>query len=163
MIMFVNIYQWTASLDSGGGDDILFGAPGKDTLTGGDGNDLLRGQSGNDILDGGAGDDSLFGGDQFDRLSGGYGDDFLDGGQGITIYNGGAGSDLFVIHDDARTDWIQDFELGIDSIGLADDLTFEQLEITGHVNSFIAFQGEQIVVLRGVNHDDFDTSNFQEV
>ena len=150
-------------LDSGDGDDVLFGAPGKDTLTGGDGNDLLRGQSGNDILDGGAGDDSLFGGNQFDRLSGGDGDDFLDGGQGLTLYNGGAGSDLFVIHNDARTDWIQDFELGIDTIGLADDLTFEQLEITGRVNSFIAFQGERIGVLRGVNPDDLDDSNFQEV
>ena len=142
---------------------LLSETPEDDTLTGGNGNDLLRGQYGKDILDGGAGDDSLFGENQFDRLSGGDGDDLLDGGQGITLYNGGTGSDLFVIHDDARTDRIQDFELGIDTIGLADDLTFEKLEITGRVNSFIAFQGEQIGMIRGVNSYDLDISDFQEV
>lgn len=150
-------------LDGGAGNDRLFGVEGNDTLIGGNGEDILRGQSGNDVLDSGAGNDVLFGGNQFDRLSGGDGDDLLDGVIGITIYNGGAGSDQFVIHDDALTDWVQDFELGVDIIGLADGLTYEQLDITGGVNSFISSQGEQIGVLLGVNPDDLTAGNFQTV
>ncbi|MEM8676645.1 MAG: ELWxxDGT repeat protein [Cyanobacteria bacterium P01_G01_bin.67] len=148
-------------LDGGADDDILFGSDGRDTLIGGHGNDLMRGQSGKDILDGGAGDDTLWGGNHFDRLNGNDGDDILDGGRGINTYNGGAGSDLFIIHDDAHTDWIQDFELGVDRIGLAGNLSFEQLEITGRSNSLIHYQGEQIGIILGVNPDGLDASNFE--
>lgn len=132
-------------------------------IEGTDGDDELRGESGNNTLDGGAGNDSLFGGNQFDRLNGGDGDDLLDGGDGITIYNGGAGSDLFVINNDVLTDWVQDFELGVDNIGLADGVTFDQLEITGGVNSFISIGDDEIGVLLGVNPDDLDAASFQEV
>ena len=149
-------------LNGGRGNDTLFGADGHDILTGDSENDILRGQSGQDVLNGGRGNDTLFGGNQFDHLSGGHGDDVLDDFQGITIYNGGAGRDIFVIHNDAQVDWIQDFELGVDQIRLAGSITFEQLEITGHVNSFLSFQGEQIGVLLGVNPNDLDASNFQE-
>ena len=150
-------------LHGGKGNDALFGADGQDILTGDDGNDILRGQSGKDVLNGSDGNDTLFGGNQFDRLSGGNGDDVLDDIQGITIYNGGTGSDIFVIHNDAQTDWIQDFELGIDRIRLADGITFGQLEITGHVNSFLSFQGEQIGVLLGVSPNDLNTTMVEAV
>ena len=149
-------------LNGGADDDVLFGVEGDDALTGGDGNDLLRGQSGNDVLNGGVGDDTLFGGNQFDRLNGDDGNDLLDGVRGIAIYNGGAGSDRFVIHDDSQTDWIQDFEVDVDKIELAGAMTFDRLEITGRVNSFISFQGEQIGALLGVAPDDLDGSNFQK-
>ncbi len=150
-------------LDGGAGNDSLFGMSGNDTLNGGAGEDLLRGQSGNDVLNGGAGNDTLFGGNHFDRLHGGAGDDLLDGVDGITVYHGGAGSDLFVIHDDALTDWVQDFELGVDYIRLEDNLNFEQLEITGNVNTFISFQGQRIGVLLGVNPNDVDAGSFQKL
>ncbi|MEL6579958.1 MAG: spondin domain-containing protein [Cyanobacteria bacterium J06621_12] len=109
------------------------------------------------------GNDSLLGDRQFDRLSGGDGDDLLDGADGITVYEGGSGSDLFVLHDDALTDWVLDFDLGVDSIGLADGITFDGLEITGSSNSLIAFEGEQIGVLLGVNSSDLTASDFQMV
>ena len=51
----------------------------------------------------------------------------------------------------------------MDNIGLADGLTFEQLEITGSINSFISSQGEEIGVLLGVNPNDLDAGSFQEV
>ena len=149
-------------LNGGHDNDALFGADGHDILTGDYGNDVLRGQSGQDVLNGGKGNDTLFGGNQFDHLSGGRGGDVLDDFRGVTIYNGGAGSDIFVIHDDAQTDWIQDFELGVDQIRLVDGITFEQLEITGHDNSFLSFQGERIAGLLGVNPNGLDASNFQE-
>ena len=142
---------------------LISGTEGDDVLTGGSGNDVLRGRSGNDVLNAGAGNDLLFGGNQFDRLNGGDGDDLLDGVNGITISNGGAGIDLFVIHDDALTDYVQDFELGEDTIGLADGISFEQLEITGGANSFISLGGEQIGALLGVNPDDLDAGSFQRV
>ena len=147
-------------LNGGADNDILFGVGGDDTLIGGNGHDLLRGQLGNDLLNGGTGNDTLFGGNQFDRLYGGAGDDLLDGVRGISIYNGGAGSDRFVIHDNAETVWIQDFELDIDKIEFSGAITFEQLEITGSVNSFISFEGEQIGVLLDVNPHDLDENNF---
>jgi|GEM_PF-680716 len=149
------------TLDGVAGNDTLFGAAGNDNLTGGDGDDLLRGQSGNDILDGGAGNDSLFGGNQFDQLTGGNGDDVLSGGNGITIYNGGAGKDLFVIQNELQTDWIQDFELGTDTVGLVDGVTYDQLEIAGSDNSFISYQDKQIGVLIGVNPNDLDADSFK--
>ena len=148
-------------LDGDAGNDTLFGVDGDDTLTGGNGDDLLRGQSGNDVLDGGEGNDTLFGGNQFDRLIGYDGNDFLDGGRGIAIYNGGSGSDRFVIRDDAQI-WVQDFELDVDVIEFTGSMTFEEIEITGRINSFISFQGQQVGVLLGVNPQDLDRSHFQE-
>ena len=115
------------------------------------------------LIQGTAGNDNLLGGANSDFLSGGAGDDVLDGADGITIYNGGAGSDTFVIHDDAAIDWVQDFELGTDTIALADGLTFGQLEITGNINSFIFSEGEKIGVLLGVNPEDLDAASFQEL
>jgi len=107
--------------------------------------------------------DRLLGGSNSDYLVGGAGDDFLDGAEGITIYNGGAGSDTFVFHDDAAIDWVQDFELGTDTIALADDLTFGQLEITGIINSFVFADGEKIGVLLGVNPEDLTAASFEQV
>ena len=150
-------------LNSGADDDVIYALDGNDILTGGDGNDRIHGQSGNDIIDGGAGDDTLFGGNQFDRLDGGDGDDYLDGFNGITVYTGGSGSDRFIFNDDTHVDWVRDFELGVDTIGLSDGIAFAQLEITGNVNSFIAVDGDRIGVLLGVNPNDLDTSSFIEL
>jgi len=153
------------ALDGGVGDNLIFGADGGDTLLGSDEGNLLQGQSGNNILDGGASNDTLFGGNQFDRLTGGDGDDLLDDVNGITIYNGSAGSNLFVINNDdlALTNLVQDFEVGIDTVGLVNGVTFEQLEITGSVNSFISLDGNEIGVLLEVNPDDLNSDSFFEI
>ncbi|MEM7759385.1 MAG: hypothetical protein AAF298_14850, partial [Cyanobacteria bacterium P01_A01_bin.40] len=66
-------------------------------------------------------------------------------------------------HDDALTDWVQDFELGVDYIGLGDNLSFDQLEITGNGNTLISFEGDRIGVLLGVNPDDIDTGSFKKL
>ncbi|MEO0928371.1 MAG: hypothetical protein AAFY63_21210, partial [Cyanobacteria bacterium J06643_13] len=68
-----------------------------------------------------------------------------------------------VLHDDPLTDWVRDFELGTDTLGLADGITYGQLEITGTTNSFISFEGEQIGVLLDVNSSDLTASDFQVV
>ena len=70
--------------------------------------------------------------------------------------------DTFVINEDS-VDWVRDFQLGRDTIGLAEGLSFAELEITGRVNSFIAYNGDRIGVLLDVNPNDLDVSNFVEI
>ena len=108
------------------------------------------------------GDDSLLGGNQFDSLTGGDGNDLLDGAEGTAVYEGGSGRDTFVIHGDGLTDLVKDFELGVDTIELTGGISYDGLEITGTVNSFITFGEQEIGVLLGVNSDDLSASNFRQ-
>lgn len=84
-----------------------------DFIETGSGNDLLYGGASYDFLDGGAGNDLLYGGDDGDKdpfigfpngefaggLSGGAGDDYLDGGAGEDGLRGGTGNDFLVGSD----------------------------------------------------------------
>ncbi|HEX8062962.1 MAG TPA: cadherin domain-containing protein, partial [Allosphingosinicella sp.] len=106
-----------ATIDAGGGDDIVhggdmgnnvIGGAGNDTLfggrlddwiLGGDGDDVIhagaqaggRGGNGN-YLSGGAGNDQVYGREGSDWLEGGDGTDTLDGGSGDDVLAGGAGA-----------------------------------------------------------------------
>ena len=62
-----------ASVNGGGGDDVITGGSGDDSLSGGRGNDRLLGRGGNDYLAGEEDDDTLIGGPGLDRLEGGPG------------------------------------------------------------------------------------------
>src|SRR3954452_2737878 len=66
-----------ATLNGGGGDDVLTGADTNDTLNGGEGNDRLVGAKGNDTMNGDAGNDTLVwnNGDATDTNDGGAGND----------------------------------------------------------------------------------------
>ncbi len=90
-----------ASIDGGGGNDILTGGDlndiiiggfgndnltglfGDDSITGNDGSDTIFGNGGNDTLSGGANNDTIIAGDGDDRVAGGLGLDSLDGGAGF--------------------------------------------------------------------------------
>lgn len=84
---------------------------GDDEINGTDGDDLLNGGPGNDTVDGGSGNDTLRG----------------DAGTDLLI--GGAGSDMFVLRRGtaastvSQADVVQDFEMGVDAIGLTGGLT----------------------------------------
>jgi predicted extracellular nuclease len=95
------------------GDRIETGA-GEDQLYGGKGDDILIGGDGHDLLDGGRGGDQLFGGNGNDALTSGLGNDQLWGGEG---------ADTFVFARDGGADFVYDFNVDEDRIRL------ENLEI----------------------------------
>ncbi|MEP6487686.1 calcium-binding protein [Microcoleus vaginatus GB2-A3] len=124
------------------GEDILIGFAGNDSVFGGKGRDALYGQEGNNSLSGGldadfilgeAGDDILFGGRGNDLLSGGDGNNTLVGGLGRDFLECGFGNNLCVLGIDSATtdlnssDIIESFDPDLDRIGLASDLTVNDI------------------------------------
>ncbi|GAB4475864.1 MAG: hypothetical protein OHK0037_37280 [Elainellaceae cyanobacterium] len=131
-----------------GGADLLLGGDGTDRMIGGSGNDTLIGGRGADVLSGGAGDDVLVAGETTDLqrsfaesaeidqqaiasniLKGGKGNDLLVSGGRSDMMTGGAGRDTFVLAKHGSADFIRDFKIGTDVIGLAKGLTFSELRI----------------------------------
>ncbi|MEM6256217.1 MAG: Ig-like domain-containing protein [Cyanobacteria bacterium P01_D01_bin.156] len=150
------------------GDDILRGdanssspqgnSPGgNDFIDGGEGNDRIGGKAGNDILLGGTGNDKIWGDDGDDVLFGGLGNDQLTGDD----FSGGQGSDLFVLTAGHGTDTIQDFELGIDFIGLTGELTFDDLSLgKSGQNTTISFGNEVLATLKNVEASSLTKASF---
>lgn len=92
------------TFNAGGGNDSLYASPGDDVLHGGDGADRLFGYAGNDQVLGEGGDDQLNGGGGNDNVNGGTENDGLehcsncigsgnDPGVGADTYTGGPGAD----------------------------------------------------------------------
>jgi len=169
-------------VDGGAGDDYLGGGNGDDTFFGGTGNDQLYSHAGNDIVDGGAGNDIIYtedgndiiaGGEGNDDIQGGNGDDVIDAGAGNdliygdagnNILTGGTGADSFIITNDAGTNTITDFELGIDTIDLrqlSDSQLFSQLNsYQDGANAVIEILGKQIV-FENIDVSQLSESNFK--
>ncbi|MGF1515553.1 MAG: polysaccharide lyase [Elainellaceae cyanobacterium] len=126
--------------ESAGRSEVIFGGDGRDRLRGGDEDDLLFGEAGKDRLRGDAGNDVLWGGAGDDRL--------------IGDTSGDKGRDIFVLTPDSGTDRIFDFQAGIDRIGLADGLTFGQLEFS-QAGRYAAIgdraSGERLALLKEVD------------
>lgn len=129
---------------SGGiGNDTGFGGQGNDTVNGDEGDDSLMGDRGNDTVSGGTGNDTSFGGQGNDSLIGGDGNDVLSGDFGTDTLLGGAGNDLFVLRTStavatvAQADLIQDYQVGVDIIGLTGNLTPAALTATINGNNTV--------------------------
>jgi ELWxxDGT repeat protein len=139
--------EWVADF-AGGNDTIdgsgttanleVYAAGGADIVIGGSGADFLWGGAGDDIVTGNAGDDTLVGGAGADRLTGGPGTDALYGNSG----NGGDGAvDTFVFTDNWGTDFVFDFEHGIDKLDMSHvagvhsmaDLTITNVDGHAHI------------------------------
>jgi Ca2+-binding RTX toxin-like protein len=67
-----------ATLEGGGGNDLIDGSNGNDTLSGAGGDDTINGNGGDDGISGGDGNDSMTGGTGADTMSGGDGTDLVD-------------------------------------------------------------------------------------
>ena len=105
------------SINTGMGDDIIFGGGGDDFITGGSGNNRLFGGFGNDII---------VGGPDNDKIEGGAGGDLLSGGGGKNEFvfsayaNSGSGFD--------GHDTITDFK-ATDILNIVGGYSFEKLQI----------------------------------
>lgn len=158
------------SLNGGTGNDLLNGGSGADTLNGGGGSDTLNGNNnadtlngglGSDTLNGGLGNDLLDGGLGRDLVNGGSGDDTLTGGGGIDVIRGGGGSDTFSLQTGGGFDIITDYRDGEDQLGLASDLTFEDLTIVqrGTV-AVVRVAGDTLAQISGIDVESLTSADF---
>ena len=134
-------------LKTGNQDDIVIGSSGNQEMHGtelfdfsgdspynGDHNDIFFGESGNDMI---LGDNN---------------DDILIGGIGRDILNGGAGIDTFIFKSgdgattESDTNIIEDFEIGIDKIGLT-DINYDQLIFEQLSNGTAIMSGSEIIAI----------------
>ncbi|MBC2837656.1 beta strand repeat-containing protein, partial [Paragemmobacter straminiformis] len=81
-------------VDSGAGNDTLFGGSGNDTLAAGTGNDSIASGTGDDTVDAGEGDDTIDAGAGNDTLIAGAGNDSLIASTGNDSIDGGSGDDI---------------------------------------------------------------------
>ncbi len=155
------------------GNDTLFGGKDSDVLSGEEGEDQLFGNLGDDQLLGNSGNDTLWGGKQNDILTGDEGNDWLSGDFGQDTLSGGEGEDIFVLGQDlSRTnittsDFIEDFEIGLDQIALTDSLTVENLRLeTVMIGEIIATliavesTGEALATVSGVPPTELNNEQF---
>ncbi|MFB2935918.1 DUF4347 domain-containing protein [Aerosakkonemataceae cyanobacterium BLCC-F154] len=143
------------------GNDTIFGGNGDsssakddDKICGGIGNDLLFGNQGADWIHGDIGNDTLYGGKGNDTLYGGDDNDWLSGDLGNDTLTGGNGSDTFVLAIGKGSDVITDFQDGIDSFELSDNLTFQQLSIVQSGNNTLislTSNNELLATLNGIS------------
>ena len=157
------------TLDAGNGDDTITAGGGNDIITAGSGLDLINAGAGSDTIDGGAdadtinaggGDDLINGNIGNDTLTGGAGNDTLIGGGGDDLLTGDGGGDLFVLDAQGGANSIQDFNPTQDLLGLADEITFDDLTITGSSDAAIAFEGETIGIIANIAASDLTADNF---
>ncbi|NEP73968.1 MAG: hypothetical protein F6K25_18030 [Okeania sp. SIO2G4] len=140
-------------------DDVIFGSSANEKLGGSFGDDEIDGDGGRDILTGGFGDDTLTGGDGDDKLFGGFGKDVLRGGLGEDTIVGGFGQDTIVIASGEGMDTIRFFQHGVDKIGLADGLTYNDLSFSGN-NIIETSTNEVLAKLPWFNTAHLDSSDF---
>ncbi|WP_199249487.1 calcium-binding protein [[Phormidium] sp. ETS-05] len=156
----VNGNQGNDSIDGGEGNDYLRGGQNNDMLIGDTGDDLLNGNKGNDVLEGGEGNDYLRGGLDDDLLVGGEGNDILIGDKGFDILRGESGADTFLLRGDlpsgslSLADRIEDFQAGIDRIGITEGLSLNQVGLQSFSDGTaitIAATGEYLGFVVGSN------------
>lgn len=155
------------TLNGGGGNDQLLAGDGADVASGGEGNDLLNGGRQNDRLYGGNGDDTVVGangsdqawlgnGNDYyeddeqiifgdDRIWGGTGNDTILLGGGDDTVTGGAGADSFVFSSVEGDDLVTDYELGIDSLTLSQQIWNGGLTTAQVIDSFAEITDDALV------------------
>ncbi|MHA3978219.1 hypothetical protein ACW9UR_11090 [Halovulum sp. GXIMD14794] len=103
-----------------------------------------------EVLHGTRGDDVIWGMGRSDELFGGAGADRLVDGRGRDQLTGGPGPDVFEFIPDGRTDWILDFEPGVDLIDLSN---FDRVDhpdsvfLGDRINGAVIIVGEDIIRL----------------
>lgn len=148
-------------IQSGSGNDKLYGSAGRNLIRGAEGNDIIVGGGGGDLLNGDSGHDHISGGSGYDRLWGAAGEDVLIGGWGKDRLTGGQGADIFVFGQKDGQDIITDFQDDVDRIeilygtGLMNDI---YVYASGN-NTVLEF-GQTTVTLLNTNPDDINYNDF---
>ncbi len=168
---FLNI-QVSALYQGTEDDDHIIGSLGDDEIYGNQGNDRIYGDPLSDAnyqYEVG-GDDNIYGGEGSDRIWGRLGDDLIYGeagndeiygGQGDDLLYGGEGSDKFYIAPETGYDVIKDFHIEQDYIGLAGDLSYEDLELTQlGTSTAISAGGEELAILVDTNAEQLTEAHF---
>ncbi|MHA3913663.1 calcium-binding protein [Halovulum sp. GXIMD14793] len=125
----------------------------------------IRGGRGNDTLTGTDGDDIIWGMGHKDTLYGGDGDDRLIDGRGKDVMYGGAGADIFEFVEDGRSDFIGDFEIGVDKIDLSDwDNLYHvsSLRIETRAAGAVIFVGDDIIRITSADGQPIDAALFTQ-
>lgn len=107
----------------GGGNDLITASGGNDNIAGGAGNDTIFGGTGDDTINGGSGNDEIYNSAGNDIVNGGSGQDLLRGNDGNDTLTGGTGSDTFVFRAGDDDDFVTDFDVGEDSLNMANTNT----------------------------------------
>jgi Ca2+-binding RTX toxin-like protein len=124
-----------AHIETGAGDDRIFGSTGDDVVVGGSGRDVMKGAEGDDLflIEGfDTAHDVVSGGDGFDRIAGGAMDDVIRlhrfrGDNRVEMIDGGGGMDIIMGTDaDNRLDFRETELRGIQHIeaGQGNDVVF---------------------------------------
>ena len=180
-------------LSGGNGIDTLFGSLGSDTLSGGNDNDILVAGVASDALNGDEGDDILIGVDPFvpafgfggtpdnplapfeqDTLTGGSGrDTFVLGDNGTVLGIEREGSPELYYLGGGNADFalLEDFALGQDTIQLASNILFNDLEFGVSGDSLpsgvtVSFKGDLIAVIQSAlftGANSISSSNFTNI
>ncbi|CAD5947646.1 G-protein coupled receptor 98 [Planktothrix tepida] len=165
--------QDSDTLAGGQDSDLIFGDQGDDLLLGDRGADTLFGNQDNDRIYGGKENDFVTGGDGNDQLFGDLGDDILYGDLGADMVTGGEGNDRFYMGKTmggftiTEADIVEDFTFNQDSIGLLENLTFSDLNITqgtgNYANDTIIQDknsNEYLAILKNVNSNSLSSDDF---
>jgi Ca2+-binding RTX toxin-like protein len=110
---------------------------------------------------------SGFGNSYDNAITGNRGNNKLDGGDGEDVLTGGRGRDTFMFQSDLRTDYITDFENGVDKIRITgfegydsfDDLVLTRVGDNVEIDLVSGEFGE-VIVVEGTRLRDLDASDF---
>jgi Ca2+-binding RTX toxin-like protein len=94
------------TIHGGDGNDVIQTGAGQQLIYGEGGSDTIHAGAGSDLVSGGGGKDHLFGQQGKDRLYGGAGNDALDGGPGTDRIFGQAGNDKIFAAGDGVADTV---------------------------------------------------------
>lgn len=139
-------------VESGGGNDRIWGGEGDDTIRGQAGNDKIYGENGDDELRGGSGNDQIRGGDGNDEIHGGGNNDILQGDRGNDTIYGGSGADR--IYGNKGNNELYG-EGGADYISTGDQTSIADGGAGNDTFSVRMKKGGDHVLTGGPNADDF--------
>lgn len=125
--------------------------PPPEAITGTEFADILTGTVDDDVILALGGNDYVFGME---------GDDTLDGGAGIDRLFGGTGADVFVFADGTGTDFVYDFQDGVDLIQL-EGLSFDDAVVKSYQGTgAMIVIGDDRIILRDIALSDVSADDF---